>query len=291
MLRKDKTREDSEDILSEVLAEESFAIKDKDDAEYHNRWSHYWYKLFQNAGVERYYKQENKAGIEVAGGLLIIAVLAGIFTRMWFAAIGIPIVAAVILALFLKRTADHIVNKINSQISGFLFALKANLQANLTPEASLIRLADDMPSPLQEDLLLAKNALLAGSSMIEAMELLASKTKSRELEDMARYIIISSRNGSPLENVIDTIQTVIRRKQEVNDQKKRAVAAARPSYIAAILMVPAVFIYMYVSDRAAQDFWFKDILSWVIFGVVVILYVASIFLTHRAVRSLEDKQR
>lgn len=251
-----------------------------------DKWSAYWTKLYSGAGFDR-----DHPGFEAAALLLVGSLLgAGLLRQPILGLLcGVGVLAG--FAFFLKKKADMSSATINDQLPGFLFALKANIQANKTPDQAIISVASSMPQPLRNEIEFCKTRLLAGQSFEEVMRELGKTTTSRELDDLSRYMTIAAKNGASLEGAIDTIQDIVKKKKEIADEKKRAVKATSFDLYTSIAAIPIAFVATYFMSAQAKEFWFTDIISWAALAIVILLYVAGVFLSRKAARSLDDKQR
>ena len=256
-----------------------------------SKWSNYWYRAFSSAGIDRYHRNPRKAGREMLLAGLSSGLIVGALTLNPFMGIIGAAGFMGVVSVLLQGKMDRESRRLAEQLPGFLFVLKANVQSGRTPDQALISLADAMPNPLKNEISGARTMLLAGATFEEAMESLASRTTSLELEDLANYMIIASRNGTSLIGAIETIQGILVNKEKIEQEKNRALSTTRLDRITSVLAIPLLFVGMYLASEDSRSFWFTSTTSWAIFGLVVLLYVGGIAITRGSLKSLTSKQR
>lgn len=253
-----------------------------------NKWSRYWDAQFKELGLSRYNENPLKAGREVMAIVGVVAILGSVATMNFF--IG-PVIALVLLfavSYIIKMITGKKSEKIGLQLPGFLFALKANIKANETPERAILKVIDAMPSPLYDDLVIVRNHILANSTFREALLDLSQQTSSRDLKFLAACMIQATNSGSNIENQIVTIQKVLNQRQLISDEINKAAKSAEPSMWAASIAIPATFLALFFGDANAQKFWFVNPISWVLFGLIIGLWIAGILLSRRLVANIRN---
>jgi Flp pilus assembly protein TadB len=252
------------------------------------RWNKYWATIAKESGIARYSGVENTAGRDIIVVSLVIGILSGVLIKN-------PLAGAVIAAAFMftssgimKNLAGKKADSINAQLPGFLFALKANVQANETTEKAILKVIDGMPSPLYDEIVLVKHRLLANSSFADALRELADKTASRDLKFLCSCMIQASGAGANLEAQITTIQKVLKARSEVSDALNKAVKSVQPSMWVASIVIPLTFVATYFMDPNSRQFWFVNPFSWIALGAVGILWAAGIWLSKKLVDSIKN---
>lgn len=245
------------------------------------RWNSYWAKLAKDSGMLRYRDLENNAGRDIA----VLAVTAGIALSVIFknplAGMG-SVAALVFLASMILRTLSNRKEEaINMQLPGFLFAFKANVQGNATPERAILKVIDSMPSPLYEEIVLIKHRLAANATFKDALEELSYRTSSRDLRFLCSCMIQAAGAGANLEGQIDTIQKVLEERQKVTDEITKAVKSTTPTIVVASMAIPLLFIGAYLIDPNAKAYWFIDPMSWAFLVAVVAFWLGGIFLSKK----------
>lgn len=252
------------------------------------RWNRYWGELFKGMGWAKYTDENNNAGRDIIFLGIVLAIIAGLLVRNPIAGIVISGLLLYVFGSFLKSKTNRDSDVLNAQLPGFLFALKANIQANETPERAILKVVDNMPSPLYEDLVIVKQRILANSSFKDALEELSQKTSSRDLKFLCSCMIQATGSGTNLENQITVIQKVLDARRKVSDELAKAVRSATPAIWVASFVIPAVFIATLFLDPGAKAFWFTDILSWAALIAVVALYGVGVWMSKKLVDSIKN---
>lgn len=252
------------------------------------RWNAYWGKLFKQMGWSGYAESESRAGRDVFLVIAAVSIVGTILTRNPLISVGLSVGMAFIISVLLKNMANRKNESMNDQLPGFLFALKANVQANETPEAAILKIVDNMPSPLYEDLVAVKQKLLANATFQEAIEELGKKTTNRDLKFLCSCMVQAANTGTNLENQITVIQNVLESRRKVTQELDKAIKAVAPSIWVSTLVLPGTFIIMYFMSSTARDFWFNDFISWVAFGALIFFYAAGMLITKRMVDGIRN---
>lgn len=253
------------------------------------KWNNYWDTTLKGAGVTRYVKAEkDAAGRDILLLTLGSAVLISVLMRNFIIGIIVAVGFLWVLSMFMKMKANKQADELNTQLPGFLFALKANIQASDTNERAILKVIDLMPSPLYDDLIVVKNRLLANGSFREALEELSEKTASKDLKFLCACMIQASMSGSNMINQIDSIQKVIESRRKVSNEIAKAVKTVQPAIWLASVVIPALFFASYFMDSSAQEFWFIEPMSWLALLATIFLYAIGMILTKKQINKIRD---
>lgn len=253
-----------------------------------SRWNLYWGNRFKESGWSNYSDENNTAGRDVFIGMLTISIIVAVLSRNVIAGF---IIGAAILALvntMMKTLSDRKESQIASQLPGFLFSMKANIQAGRTPEQAILKAVDFMQSPLYDDLLIVKQRLLSNATFQTALIDLSEKTSSRELKFLAACMIQGTKHGANLENQITKIQATIDSRRIRAGELDRAVKSMSPAIWIASITIPGIFIFTYLFSAPAREFWFHSTTSWILLGAVGAMYAGSMFLVRRIISSVKS---
>jgi tight adherence protein B len=272
--------------LNELLSDEIEGGSTKVTLWY--RWAQYWGKLFKEAGWSRYAGEKNTAGRDVIVFLFVLSALGSIIIRNIFAGIFISFLILIVITITLRMKIERKSESVNTQLPGFIFALKANIQSGQTAERAILKVIDGMPSPLYEDLYIVKQRILASSSFKEALEELEARTNSKDLKFLAACMKQASGTGSTLEDQLTVIQKVISDKKKASDEQKKAARNGIVSIWVSAAVTPISFIGLYFMNADAQRFWFVEPVSWAALAIVGLLYALGIMGTRKLVNNIKD---
>lgn len=285
--RKETGDEDYERQLQELLNDDNAEIVET-KPNLITKWNKYWANVLKGSGMARYQDENSKAGLEIFIAITVIALFISGVTKILLLGPILAIGLAGAGAMLAKTVANKQANKINELLPGFIFALKANIQAAETNERSMLKVVDSMPSPLYEDLIVVKQSLLASNTFTESLQELSAKTSSDDLKFLAACMIQAAESGANMEQQLDNIQEVLIKRKEVEDEINKAVNSSKPAIILASAILPLLFFFTYFQSPAARDFWFVEPISWIFFIVVIALYGLGIFFTKKQIDKIRD---
>jgi Flp pilus assembly protein TadB len=152
-----------------------------------------------------------------------------------------------------KETRKRVL-AMEKQLPSLLSGLRANLQAGSTPQQAIISVADDIPSPLGDELKALRSSLSVAVPLEVALEQLNLTIPSREMKFLASSIEIAVRSGADLDPQLATIEEVVAARQRIRQKLVTAVASAQPTRVTAMLAVP---LFLLNSMRAPENraFW------------------------------------
>lgn len=252
------------------------------------KWNIYWATIAKESGMSRYQDVDNTAGRDVVIAAIVSGAISGVLIKNALAGLVVGLVLIVVASGIMKNLSGRKAESINAQLPGFLFALKANVQANETIDKAILKVIDGMPSPLFDELVVVKHRLLANSSFKEALEELSRKTASRDLKFLCSCMIQASSAGANIEAQITTIQKVLKARSEVSDALNKAIKSVQPSIWIASVVIPGVFVVTYLADPNSRAFWFVVPFSWIALGAVGALWGLGIWMSKRLVDSIKN---
>lgn len=253
-----------------------------------SKWNSYWSNLMRNTGLLRYEDANNRGGTDV----IILAVAMGIIISFLLknplAGVVLPLVALVAASFFLKNASSKKRERISKQLPGFIFALKANIDARKTPEQAFLNVVADVPSPLYEEISMVRDRLRANEPFTDALIAMKDTTSSNDLKFLAACIIQANASGGDIKEQLITIQDILERQQEVSDEITKGAKTATPVLWVATALIPGSIIGMLILDQTARDFWFKDPISWILFMIIVAFYGFAVYYVRKQVEGLRN---
>lgn len=267
-----------EEQLAELTGENAFA---ETKPGLWTRWNKYWNKLFGNLNMVR-----RRGGLEIIIIALIVGAILSVFLKNIFSGFGVAVILVAVAAFFLGNTSNKKDIVISKQLPGFIYALKANVEAHNTPEQAFLNIVEDVPEPLYDEIIMVKQGLMASRSFSDSLEDMKETTSSKDLKFLASCLIQATESGGDIKEQLIIIQNILVRQQEVNDEINKGYRTASPVLKVATVLIPGSLIAMIILDESARDFWFKEPMSWILFMIIVVLYVISIVYTRNQVEKL-----
>lgn len=252
-----------------------------------SRWNKLWNDYLTIRFPERYSDSETKAGRDVLISMFGALIVVYFLTRNLLMSIAIVAALTYIVHFIFKIEKKNRSSKIGDQITGFLQTLKSNVQAGNQPDNALRIIIDGIENPLRDELMPIKSHLESGTPFKESLKYLRSVTTSEEVKSLCSYLIQSSLSGGSVESQIDTVIETVRRKKEVSDKIKEETRSSESQKNIAALIIPIMFIVIYLIDETARSFWFINPYSWPIIGAIVLLCAVAFYHAKKSVDSVK----
>lgn len=285
----------TQDVSYETQLNDLINYDDDDDTatlthgrNFSEKWMLYWQRVGVGTGIARWSAKDNNAHKDVLVIWVILAVVVSALTGSLIFGPAAGTIAIYGITLMAKSRYRKQQTKIQDQIPGFLFAMKANIQANETPVRAILKIVDTMPEPLRSDLMVVKMKIQANSSFAEALGALVERTNSNELRFLATCLIQASSTGANIEPQLDTIQRVLEQRKRAADELAKAVRGTIPAIAISSIAIPLCFGATYFIDPTSKDFWFHGLLSWAALGVIFALWAFGMWMTHRMVEAIRN---
>lgn len=219
-------------------------------------WWEYWANLTSSSG--RVVTDEQAPGRVAAGAAIFGAVIGFlIYPGGIVGAVAAGVVALAVLRAILGSEARKRIIAMEKQLPQLLSGLRANLQAGSTPQQSMLAVADDLPSPLGDELRILKTELNVNVPLETALHSLSDRVPSREMKFLVASIEIAVRSGADLDPQLATIQDIVAQRTRIRQKLRAAVAQVKPTQMLALGAVPLMFVVSYRSpDNRA--YWMGD---------------------------------
>ena len=253
----------------------------------HKSWKGFWLHLYMDAGhfTDNYAKPGNVA--------LIIAGIAGaiglfIWPRNVLGLIALPIVGLALYRIVLINQANARIRKIEEQLPTLLSGIRANLQANMTPEKAMLAMADEIEGPLGEELKLMREEVIVNVPLDTALSNMAGRINSGEIKFLLASVRLAVSSGIDLDPQIEIIQRIVIQRTRIKGHLRIAVAQVQPAVIASATLIPIGLLYSMSSSPDNAAFW-GSLIGIMAFVVVGVLYAAGLFITRWQIRRVKGE--
>lgn len=249
-------------------------------------WWGYWYKLYLNTGTEP--KNFNDPGnAAIVGAFLVFGVGALVWPRDILAGFGFAGGGLFMMRLYFNFLVKKRIKTLEKQLPLLIASMRANLQANATPQASLVASVDEVPSPLKDELLKLKKDLAFNVPLNVALASLADRVPSREMKFLISSIEIAIDSGINPAPQLEVIQGIIDQRTRIRQKLEAAVAEVQPALLVSGLTIPASFIFSFYSSSENRDFW-VSFFGLITGAVVAALYAIGMFISKKLVDGVEN---
>lgn len=286
--KKSSTTTESEANFENIIRSEISVTDNESILPPRNTWSGYWAHLYvesgriiQNVNLPSYWATLSGIIGFFFGLLVIPGNIIGAFALTAAAIFG--------LRYIFQFQANRRVTKIETQLPNLLSAIRANLQANMTPEKAVINLADQFDGPIGEELRILRNEVSVNIPLDNALQNMSDRVKSPELKFLVSSIKLAVARGVDLDPQIEVIQRIVLQRGEIAGKLRIAIAQVTPTMAISVGLIPLGLMWSLSSSEDNTAYWssFAGIIT---LAIVVVLYVAGIFLTRRQISKVKREQ-
>lgn len=138
-------------------------------------------------------------------GVLLLAALVGL--PYWYAFIAL---IAIMPAVYIERLRRQRVEQIEQQLDGFLMALGNALKATPSLGDAFISVQKLIAPPLRQEIELAVKEMRVGSTLEQALLLMAGRIGSRQVDSALSAVLIGRQIGGNLPKILETTASTLR---------------------------------------------------------------------------------
>jgi tight adherence protein B len=150
---------------------------------------------------------ETIAYAQLAGVFLLFALWVLIDLTLWWAFVPIVLVGP---AFWIERMRQQRIVAIEDQIDGFILALANALKSTPSIGDAFKSVQVIVPDPLKQEIGLAVKEMRVGSTLEQALLLMASRVGSRQLDSALSAILVGRQVGGNLPKILDTTAMSLR---------------------------------------------------------------------------------
>lgn len=172
-------------------------------------------------------------------------VLGWMFTRRWYAALGIGVAAAAIPLLKLLRDRSRRAAKFDEQLPEALDVIKRALKAGHPFTQCLKLVADDMEAPVSHEFERVFTEISYGGELRNALVGLLERVPSVSVMAFVTAVLVQKETGGNLAETVERITAVIRGRFKLQRQVKTLSAEGRLSAWVMMLVPLALFVVMW----------------------------------------------
>ncbi len=199
-------------------------------------------------------------------GILCAAVLVEL--PLWFLFVGL---CAVFPAWYLERMRLQRVEKIEDQIDSFMLALANALKATPSLGDGFRSIQAIVPSPMREEIELAVKEMRVGSTLEQAMLMMANRVGSRQLDTALSAVLVGRQVGGNLPKILDSTAQSLREMKRLEGVVRTKTAEGKMQ-----LWVLAVFPFFLILAIAGVSPGYFDPLTGSLVGYIL-TFIASLF--------------
>jgi tight adherence protein B len=247
-------------------------------------WNRFWLRAARQAG--RVPDDIQSPGRLALGALVIGAVFGYLVFPGGPGGVVIGFALIAVAYAWLAYEANKRSSLMDTQMPLLLSSLRSQMHAGVTVQGALMNVADDLPSPLGDEVRMVKRDVNVSIPLEQALETLALRVKSRQMHFLISSIGIAVRSGSDLVPQLITIEEISQQRARIEGKIRSAVALAKPTAILAAAAPPAMMVFLALSDENYLSYFFGSGL--LMFGIAIVLYVAGLFVVRLMIQSVEN---
>lgn len=283
-----RSDEKFDEALNIIKSSEITELDDPDSATNSSSgwsWDKWWYDGVRAAGRS---PEEKSTPGRIALGGTIVGALFG-FLVFPGGASGLLIGAIVVIVggrAWFTYEANKRKAAIDLQMPLLLSSLRSQMHAGVTVQAALMNVADDLPSPLGDEVRQVKRDVNVSIPLDQALNALAERVPSKQMEFLISSIGIAVRSGTDLVPQLITIEEIAQQRSRIAGKIKSAVALAKPTALLAAAAPVVLAVYFFFSDPAYVAYFLGPGILFLL--VAVGLYIGGLFLIRLFIRNVEN---
>jgi Flp pilus assembly protein TadB len=250
-------------------------------------WSGYWYALSARSGTE--FTKPTTPGTLAMGSALFLG-LAGFLVYPGDLLGGVAGVAAALIGLrfYFVAASNKRLRSMEKQLPQLLSGIRANLQANLTPQQAITSQAKEITAPLGDELKKLTEEMSVGIALDEALQNLATRVPSREIKFLVSAIRIAIASGADLAPLVEKIEHIVIQRQNIANKLASAVAKVQPAIGVTGIMIPAAYFYSFYSTDDNRAYWTSIPVGLITTAIVAALYALGLFIAKKQVDRVKE---
>lgn len=178
---------------------------------------------------------------------------------------------AVFPAWYLERLRQKRVEQIEDQIDGFVLALANALKATPSLGDGFRSIQTIVPSPMREEVELAVKEMRVGSSLEQAMLMMAGRVGSRQLDTALSAVLVGRQVGGNLPKILDSTAQSLREMKRLEGVVRTKTAEGKMQ-----LWVLAIFPFGLIFAISAVSPGYFNPLTESVVGYICV-FIASLF--------------
>jgi len=250
-------------------------------------WYGYWYALTSRSGLG--FTNTSTPGLLAIGLPMFFF---GVGFLVWpgdiFGGIGGAALALLGLRGYFISKSKARLKAMEKQLPSLLSGIRANLQANLTPQQAIVNQANEISQPLRGELEVLTQDLAVGISLDTALQHFAQRVPSREVQFLVSAIRIAISSGADLDPLVANIQNIVVQRTRISNHLASAVAKVQPSIYVTGIMIPAAFAYSFYSSAENRAFWTSVPTGLVAIAIIGFLYGLGLVIAKKQVDRVKD---
>jgi len=209
---------------------------------------------------------------------------------LYFLDANVVVIVISVVALYLAPRflfswlAERRKRKINEALPDGLALIAGAMRAGSTFSIAIQALVEEQDGPLGQEFSLLLREQRVGARMEEALDNLAERVQTEEMDLFVSAALISQEVGGNLSEILQRLSETIRRKLEMEGKIKALTAqGVLQGYVVTALPFMIMLALFFVEPEATKPL-FSSLLGWLFLGVIVVLQVIGGITIRKIVR-------
>jgi tight adherence protein B len=179
----------------------------------------------------------------------ILAVVTFLLTHRWLETMAVAVAGSSLPLLYVVVRRHQRIRRLTLQLPDALDVMCRAVRAGQTVPASFQMLADDFPPPISEEFRRCFEQQNLGISYDAALRDLARRTGIMELRIFVVALLIQSRSGGGLSELLQSLSSMVRKRLALQQKVKALTGEGRLQASVLIALPLIVFVAMYFLNR------------------------------------------
>lgn len=198
----------------------------------------------------------------------------------WYFFIGLAMVGP---AVYIERLRRQRVAQIERQLDGFILAMANALKATPSIGDAFISVQALTRPPLQQELTLAVKEMRVGSTLDQALLLMASRIGSRQVDSALSALLIGRQVGGNLPKILDATSASLREMGRL-DAMVRSKTAEGKAQLGVLSVFPLFLVLAFSSLKEGYfDPLTESLTGFALMGASALCWAASLILARKIV--------
>lgn len=187
-------------------------------------------------------------------------------------------------SFFLKSRIRKRMKLLNEQLGDAITMMSNSLKAGYSFLQAVDIVAEEMTGPIAEEFAVFKKEVSLGLNTEKALENLAARVKSEDLDLAITAVMIQRQVGGNLAEVLDKITETIRDRVRIKGELKAITAQGRISGMVISLLPVVLCLIIYLINPGQMSLLFTKPLGLLMLGFAGVMELTGIILIRRIVR-------
>lgn len=206
-----------------------------------------------------------------------------LFFKLWWFSLLIALIVFFMPRLLLFLLKKRRLQVFDRQLPDFLLALSGALQAGSGVQTAIQSLAEDVPSPLAQELSLVLREQRLGVPFEQCLQNLALRMPSEACELFVSSLRISAQTGGNLSEAIERIASTLRSRLQIQARIKALTSQGKmQAVIMCLLPLALMFILNQLDPHAMSQLW-QSYMGWAVLGLIFFLEALGVWMISKIV--------